>query len=104
MPLLKIHSNTPIQNSHTLLAKASSKLAEILGKPEKFVMLSLEHNPEMIFGGSDAPLLYIELKSIGLPRDKTREISSKLSEFLHQETGVPVDRMYIEFADAERAM
>jgi hypothetical protein len=58
----------------------------------------------MIFGGSGAPLLYIELKSIGLPRDRTKILSSKLCEFLHDETGVSTDRMYIEFSDAERAM
>jgi len=44
------------------------------------------------------------LKSIGLPQNRTKEISAALSEFLQKETGVTPDRIYIEFSDAERAM
>jgi phenylpyruvate tautomerase PptA (4-oxalocrotonate tautomerase family) len=104
MPLLKIQSNRNHADIPGILKKASSTLSGILGKPEKYIMVSFEINPEMIFGGTNDPLLYIELKSIGLPRDRTMEISSRLSQFLSQETGVSPDRMYIEFSDAERAM
>jgi len=104
MPFLKILSNNRIQGADDLLVKSSALLSEILGKPEKYIMISIEENPEMMFGGTDDPLLYIELKSIGLPRDRTKEISQKLSLFLKDETGVPVYRMYIEFSDAERSM
>ncbi len=104
MPLLKIQSNTAITDATEILKKSSSLLSKVLGKPEKYIMVSFEMNPEMIFGGTSDPLLYIELKSIGLPRDRTKEISSKLCGFLHQETGVPTNRMYIEFSDAERSM
>nr|NQU92368.1 hypothetical protein [Bacteroidota bacterium] len=104
MPFLKILSNNRIQGADDLLVKSSALLSEILGKPEKYIMISIEENPEMMFGGTDDPLLYIELKSIGLPRDRTKEISQKLSMFLKDETGVPVHRMYIEFSDAERSM
>ena len=104
MPLLKIQSNRDYADIPGILKNASALLSEILGKPEKYIMVSFELNPEMIFGGTNAPLLYVELKSIGLPKDRTKEISSKLCGFLHQETGVSIDRMYIEFSDAERAM
>ncbi len=86
------------------MKKASALLSDILGKPEKFIMVSIESNPDMIFGGSNDPLLYTELKSIGLPRERTKEISSEFCNFLHQETGVAIDRIYIEFSDAERSM
>ena len=104
MPLLKIQSNRDYRDIPGVLKNASVLLSEILGKPEKYIMVSFELNPEMIFGGSRNPLLYIELKSIGLPKDRTKEISSKLSKFLNEETGVSINRMYIEFSDAERAM
>ncbi len=104
MPFLKIQSNLEIPNVEEFMTSASSLLSQVLGKPEKYIMVSIEVNKKMIFGGTNDPLLYIELKSIGLPRDHTKEISSKLCEFLHQETGVAIDRMYIEFADAERSM
>ncbi|MEA3243296.1 MAG: phenylpyruvate tautomerase MIF-related protein, partial [Pseudomonadota bacterium] len=68
MPLLKIQTNQPIDSDRqkTLINRASQELASILGKPERYVMVSIEHNPAMLFGGSDAPLAYLELKSIGL--------------------------------------
>ncbi|OYT12949.1 MAG: hypothetical protein B6I19_07735 [Bacteroidetes bacterium 4572_114] len=104
MPQLKIQSNTAIPDATEILEKSSSFLSKILGKPEKYIMVSFEVNPEMIFGGTSAPLLYLELKSIGFPTGRTKEISSKLCEFLHQETGIPINRMYIEFSDVERSM
>lgn len=104
MPFLKIQTNSDIPNTHELMAKASALLSQVLGKPEKYIMVFIDKNPDMIFGGINEPLLYVELKSIGLPKNRTKEISSKLCNFLNQETGVAIDRMYIEFADAERAM
>jgi phenylpyruvate tautomerase PptA (4-oxalocrotonate tautomerase family) len=104
MPFLKIQSNSEIPKPQELISKASALISQILGKPEKFIMVSVELNPDMIFGGINDPLLYIELKSIGLPRDRTKEISSKLCSFFNQETEVAIERMYIEFSDAERSM
>jgi len=104
MPVLKLLSNEGFLNTDELLKKSSKLLAEILSKPEKYVMVSFEENPEMIFGGSDDPFFYIELKSIGLPRNRTKEISKRLCEFLTQETDIPASRMYIEFSDADGSM
>jgi len=104
MPVLKLLSNEGFLNTDELLKKSSKLLVEILSKPEKYVMVSFEENPEMIFGGSDDPFFYIELKSIGLPRNRTKEISKRLCEFLTQETDIPASRMYIEFSDAEGSM
>jgi phenylpyruvate tautomerase PptA (4-oxalocrotonate tautomerase family) len=104
MPFLKIQSNKEISDPGSLMAKSSRLLSQVLGKPERYIMVSVELNEDMIFGGINDHLLYIELKSIGLPTDRTKEISSKLCEFLKRETGVALDRMYIEFADADRAM
>jgi len=104
MPFLKIQCNKDFLDTRKLMTNSSALLSQILNKPEKYIMVSVEVNSEMIFGGSNEPMLYIELKSIGLPRDRTKEISSKLCEFLNRETGVAIDRIYIEFADAERSM
>jgi len=106
MPLLKIQTNQPIDADRlkTLISKASQKVAGILGKPERYVMVSVEHNPAMLFGGSDAPLAYLELKSIGLPESKSEEYSRALADLLNDELGLPADRIYIEFADAPRTM
>ena len=106
MPLLKVQTNEVIDTDRqkSLAGKASQQVADMLGKPERYVMVSIEHNPAMLFGGSDDPMAYLELKSIGLPEAKTAELSQKLASLLGDELGLPADRIYIEFADAPRSM
>lgn len=102
MPYLLIKTNaTPAPGTMTpLLQKVSQQLAETLGKPERYVMIALEHTCPMLFAGSDAPLAYLELKSIGLPTARTAELSALLARLLNQELGIPAERVYIEFSDA----
>ncbi len=106
MPLLKIQTNQAVDADaqKALITRASQQVANMLGKPERYVMVSLEYNPSMLFGGSDAPLAYLELKSIGLPEAKTAAFSEALAGLLRDELGLSADRIYIEFADAPRAM
>lgn len=104
MPLLKITTNHETEPARrpALLKAASERVAAMLGKPERYVMVVLENNPDMIFAGDASPLAYLELKSIGLPGDRTGEFSRTLCELLHQQLDIPADRIYIEFGDAER--
>jgi phenylpyruvate tautomerase PptA (4-oxalocrotonate tautomerase family) len=106
MPLLKIQTNVEIPEEAKigLLHEASAKVASILGKPERYVMVLLESNPHMLFAADNSPLAYLELKSIGLPGDRTGAISEGLSNLINQRLAIPSDRVYIEFANAERHM
>lgn len=104
MPLLSVTTNQPsADNALPQALKALSALvAQTLGKPEAYVMLSYQHNPSMLFAGSDAPLAYLELKSIGLPSNQTQALSAALTEAIQTHLGIPADRVYIEFSNAER--
>jgi phenylpyruvate tautomerase PptA (4-oxalocrotonate tautomerase family) len=106
MPYLKIQTNTSISNdeSKNLAQKASALVAEQLGKPEQYVMVALQPGSTMLFAGSDEPLAYLELKSIGLPESKTKQLSEALCNLVTQELGISSERTYIEFADAPRSM
>ncbi len=101
MPLLRIQSNAAA-SGQGLASAASAAIAAMLGKPERYVMVSVEHNPNMCFAASDAPLAYLELKSIGLPGNRTREFSAALAGLVEEHLGIPAERVYIEFANAER--
>jgi len=106
MPLLRIQTNTPLdaEKKQALAAAGSRAVADMLGKPERYVMVSVEENPAMLFAGSDEPLAYLELKSIGLPGNRTAEFSAGLAALLGEHLALPADRIYIEFADAARNM
>ena len=58
MPFLKIQTNHTLSSTDAkgLAGKASALVAEQLGKPERYVMVSVENNPAMQFAGTDAPL------------------------------------------------
>jgi len=104
--MLRIQTNSTLDedSKKTLAADASRAVADMLDKPERYVMVSIEENPAMLFGGSEDPLAYLELKSIGLPAERTTDFSAALSALLAGKLGLPPDRIYIEFADAARNM
>ena len=106
MPYLKIHTNSrpEAQQSAALLKRASELVAEQLGKPERYVMVDLQVNPDMLFAGSGEPLAYLELKSIGLPENRTAAFSKALCGLMQQQIGVPKERVYIEFSNASGTM
>jgi phenylpyruvate tautomerase PptA (4-oxalocrotonate tautomerase family) len=106
MPFLKIQTNQPLDEDHArdLAARASATVAELLGKPERYVMVSVEHNPVMQFAGTPAPLAYLELKSIGLPESVTAKASHALCELVADTTAIDPERIYIEFSNAPRQM
>jgi hypothetical protein len=56
----------------------------------------------MCFAGDTAPCAYLELKSLGLPEQRTAELSAALCGFVEEHLGVPKSRVYIEFASPPR--
>lgn len=106
MPLLKIQTNRKIEADviQTAIKTASELVASEIGKPERYVMVAFEPTQPMVFAGSDSPCAYLELKSIGLTEDKAKSLSVVLCEFVDSHLEIPADRVYIEFADAPRAM
>ena len=104
MPTLRIQTNAhvPTGDRATLLARASQTVAEMLGKPESYVMVILEDARDMLFAGSPSPAAFLELISLGLPEDRTAYYARILCNLMDDALGVPADRVYIEFSDAER--
>jgi phenylpyruvate tautomerase PptA (4-oxalocrotonate tautomerase family) len=104
MPTLIIKTNAalPDGSRDDLLRAASAAIASLLGKPESYVMVLLEPVADMSFGGDTAPTAYLELKSLGLPEERTPELSAALCAFVEEHLGVPKARVYIELASPPR--
>lgn len=104
MPYLKISTNMSLdQERETALASAASTLvSQLLSKPESYVLIEINSAGTMLFAGSDEPLAYMELKSIGLPENKTADFSNELCRLVSAQLNINTDRIYIEFASAER--
>lgn len=104
MPLLEITTNINIENAQAIALKASKLTAELLGKPESFVMVKVHPKQILSFGGHNDPAAHIKLKSLGLPEARTAELSAALCEFMHTVLNIHSDRIYIEFSNPERHM
>ncbi len=102
MPVLNIQTNAELQDAPALIKQLSAEVASMLGKPESYVMITVTHNPNMLFAGSDDPLAYIELKSIGLPENRCSDFSSQLCSSISESLNIQPNRIYIEFTNAER--
>jgi phenylpyruvate tautomerase len=101
MPYLKITASQSVDTkaSQRLLATASKAVAAELGKPEQYMMVSLEDAVPMVFGGKESPSAFLELRAIGLPKARAGKLSELLCRLVESELGVLKDRVYINFAD-----
>lgn len=105
MPLVNIFSSVePLAppRAQELLLRCSRIAADLLGKPEKYVMTCLMPQTAMTFGGSAAPSCYLEVKSVGrMPPETTLALSAALSAAVEEHLGVAPGRTYVEFSDAQ---
>ncbi len=101
MPYIKLRTNQSIskQQSPELLNQLSQLMAKETGKPERYVMIELEGDREMIFSGNNEPLAYVECKSIGLSSTQAKSLSASISQILETRLQITADRVYIEFSN-----
>ena len=106
MPYFSIETNQTIDHASNrdLMKKTSAFIAELLSKPESYVMIAIKPATPLIFAGSNEPAAFVRLKSIGLPKERCSEFSEKICGFVEQELEVPPNRVFIDFKDLERDM
>ena len=106
MPYLKITTSKPVSSDQkqSLLKTASKTVAAELGKPEQYMMVSMEAPVSMLFAGTDAPSAFLELRGIGLPESRTGKLSQLLCGLVESHIGIPPDRVYINFADVKASL
>jgi phenylpyruvate tautomerase len=108
MPLIKVQtsiSSPGKAEADALLKQLSASLAKHTGKPESYVMTVLEPGTTMTFGGTDDPVCYVEIKSVGtMSASQTKSMSQDFCDQLSKALGVPTNRIYIEFADSKGYM
>lgn len=104
MPLLQINTNISVDDPLALASEASALVANMLGKPESYVMVNVNPNQTLTFAGTDDGAAHLKLKSLGLPESKTEQYSKQLCSFMEQKLGISPGRIYIEFAGPPRHM
>ena len=86
MPYLTVYTNVDPKDGTQLAKETSALTAQILHKPESYVVTNIVYNPMMCFGGQvQNKGALVELKSIGLgDKDKyVAELTKLLAEKLN---------------------
>ena len=103
MPLLKLETTTalPEDRRRALLASLSKAVAETIGKPEQYVMVTA--NPiAMVMSGKAGDAASVDIRSIGgLGDDVKRKLSQKVCKLLKDSLGILTDRVYLNFTDVD---
>ena len=101
MPLimLKTSVDIPADKTDAVLSAVSQLVAEATGKPESYVMVTVQQ-VEGMMAADPGPIAFADVRGIGgLTRDVNAAISSKLCTYLEAELGIPEDRVYATFTD-----
>lgn len=81
MPFLTIHTNAEVEDSEAFLKEAAQFVANELHKPISYVIVSLDYNPQMIFGGNpQIKSALVDMQSIGFANKA--DWAAKLTDFL----------------------
>lgn len=102
MPFLTIHTNTTPKNGEEFLNEAAAFIASELRKPMNYVIVSLDVNSNMLFGGKkEVKSALVEMKSIGFANKG--ELAAKLTDFLTEKLDLDKSFINIEFIDMPAA-
>lgn len=105
MPLLKLETTVSMSEDERkpLLASLSKAVAEIIGKPEQYVIVTASQ-AAMLMSGSPGDAALVDVRSIGgLSGDVNQKLSQWVCKLLSEALGVPPNRVYLNFTDVEAA-
>ena len=96
MPFINVSTSAKIEDKKKLLKEISILVSSLTNKSKKFVMSKLVDNSEMYFD-DERPCCFLEIKSIGSLNPS--EMAKPISNFVYENIGIPIDRIYISFED-----
>jgi hypothetical protein len=102
MPLLTLRTNASVDDDAIapLLKDCSGRLANMLGKPEGYVMTLFERASGMTMAGELGPACFVEVRSVGkITSVQARAISEAFCGLLSDRLGVGSERIYLNFTE-----
>jgi phenylpyruvate tautomerase PptA (4-oxalocrotonate tautomerase family) len=103
MPLLKLQVSVHIDDAKRadLLKELSRIVAKGIGKPEKYVMVTIDQGAA-IMSGEIGDAAFADVRSIGgLDSRVNKALSSNICGLLKDALGIPGDRVYVNFTNVE---
>ena len=103
MPLLRLETTVALteDKQQALLASLSRIVAETIGKPQQYVMVTASQ-AAMQMSGSPGDAVFVDVRSIGgLTVEVNRKLSQKVCLLLHDALGIAPNRIYLNFTDVQ---
>ena len=103
MPLLKVETSVALSDEKRkgLLSSLSEIVAKTIGKPEQYVMVSI-NSAAMLMSAKPGDAAFVDVRSIGgLSNDVNRQLSQQVCALLKESLGIPPERVYLNFTDVE---
>ena len=101
MPYLNIVTNKAVKDEAAFLKVASQTVSIATGKAETYVMVSLDIQANMLMGGSDDALAFLDYRALGLPAERNA-FSAALCQLIEEQLSIAGERIYISMTDSER--
>ena len=103
MPLIQVQTSCDLSDADTrrsVAQKLSKLTAEGIGKPERYVMASVQDNVTMAMSGTVGPCALVTVKSIGgLSKAVNQDLTDQVARTLQKELAIPSDRIYVTFEE-----
>ena len=103
MPLLKLETTVALTEDkrQALLSSLSKILAETIGKPQQYVMVTASQ-VAIQMSGRPGDAAFVDVRSIGgLTGEVNRNLSKRVCELLNDSLGIPPDRIYLNFTEVQ---
>ncbi|MBE1423388.1 phenylpyruvate tautomerase [Desulfomicrobium macestii] len=101
MPCLELTTNIRVQDKNKLMRSLSDCVCTGLCKAETYMMVIINDDVPMFFGGNEEPVAHMTLSALGLKDDLIGKLAGDLTEMIQAQTGIESPRIYIVFRDAE---
>lgn len=72
-----------------------------LGKAETYMMVILNDELPMLFGGAAGPVSHLTLRAVGLKDESIQRLAGDLTGIMQTELGIESQRVYIVFMEAD---
>ena len=103
MPLLRLETTVVLseEKRKTLLSSLSKTIAGTIGKPEQYMMVTIDHSA-ILMSGKAGEAAFVEIRSIGgLGGEVNRKLSQQVCKQLNESLAISPERVYLNFIEVD---
>ena len=104
MPFINAKFSTPVSpEKETEIKTALGEAITLIGKPERYLMIEIQDNCRLYFGGDNSePIAFFDVSLLhSAPRASYEKLTKKLCDTAKDIMGVDGSNVYVKFEETE---